>query len=240
MTERAQQRPPGEESGVGAAARRTRGPLPPGRCPRPGTAPPVRRRRRRTRALPRGGAPADGDRVRHGPVAGELGGELLAGDLELAPVVGRAADVVELGPEHRRQQLVAHRPQWLVAGHHEVDLEAEDGAGGSRDPAVVGLLGPDGDQRPGAELERLAAEELQFARLVAPGAEPGQVVALDPEPDAAGQPGAAFEGRRQGRQRGRAGRAARRSRPSRAAPASPGDGRRAAASPDRASHNEPT
>ena len=176
--------------------------------------------------------------MRHGSAAGELGGELLAGDLELAPVVRRAADVVELGAEQRRQQLVAGRPQRPVAGQHEVDLEAEHGAGGGRDPAVVGLLGADGDQGPGAQLERLAAEELQLARLVAAGAEPGQVVALDPQPGAARQPGTALERRRQRRQRG--------TRPRREEIEAlvdrrqrhPGDGRRAAETPDRASHNE--
>ena len=143
--------------------------------------------------------PPIGIGVRRGAIGGQLVGQLLAGDLQLTPVVRRAADEVQLGAEPLGQQQVAGRPQRPVARQHEVDLEAEHGAGGGRHPAVVGLRRADGDQRAGAAAQRLGAQELQLAGLVAAGAEPGQVVALDPQPGPARQPGPPLE---RGRQRG--------------------------------------
>ena len=113
VAERPQQRPPGDEPGVRPAARRR-----------------VHHRRRAHAERPAlldeldvgddvperadGGAAADRDRVRRGALRLEVGGELLAGDLQLAPVARRAADVVQLGAEQLGEQLVAGRS--LAAG----------------------------------------------------------------------------------------------------------------------------
>ena len=171
-----------------------------GRMPAPGTARRARRRRRRSRARRVAVLPPIGIECGAAPGRGQLVGELLAGDLQLAPVVRRAADVVQLGAEQLGEQLVAGRPVRAVARQHEVHLQAEHGAGGRRHPAVVGLPGADRDERPGAGPQRLAAQELQLAGLVAAGAEPGEVVALDPQAGAAGQARPALQRRRQRRQ----------------------------------------
>ena len=108
VAEGAQQRPPGDQPGVGAAARRR-----------------VDDRRRLHAERPalldeldvgdqvaeRAGrrAAADRDRVRGRTRRGQLVGELLAGDLQLAPVVRRTADVVQLGAEQLGEQLVPGR-----------------------------------------------------------------------------------------------------------------------------------
>ena len=76
----------------------------------------------------------------------------------------------------------------------------EHGAGRRRHPAVVRLRGADGHERPGAGAERVAAQELQLAGLVAAHAETGQVVALDPQPLPARQPGPRSSGVGQRRQ----------------------------------------
>ena len=146
------------------------------------------------------GAATDRDRVRGRSPRRQLVVELLAGDLQFAPVVRRTAHEVQLGAEQLREQLVPRRVDRARARQDEVDLEAEHGAGGGRHPAVVGLAGSDGDERPGTGAQRLGTQELQLAGLVATGAEPRQVVALDPQPGPAGQARSPLERGRQRRQ----------------------------------------
>ena len=198
---RSPQRSPGDEPGVGAAARRRvhdGGGLEANvgalvhqldeRCC-------VAERTRR-------GAPADRDRVRCRTVGGELISEGVGGDHQLTPVALGGAGVVQLGAEQDRQELVAGRALGTLARQHEMHLDAEHGAGGRRQPAVVRLGGADGHERACAGDDRLAAQELQLADLVATHAEAGQVVALDPQPLPAGQFGPALEWRREQCERG--------------------------------------
>ncbi len=84
--------------------------------------------------------------MRRGPGGGQLVGDLLAGDLQLAPVVLGAADEVELSTEQHVEQLIALGTRRAVAGQYEVHLHAEHGAGGGRHATVVGLGGPHGDE----------------------------------------------------------------------------------------------
>ena len=109
---------------------------------------------------------------------------------------------MQLRPEQGRQQLVADRGLGPLAGQHEVDLEPQHGTGGGRHAAVVGLRRADRHQRACTGGLCRAAQVLELARLVAAHSEPGQVVALHPQPRAAGQQRPALERRRQGRQPG--------------------------------------
>ena len=139
--------------------------------------------------------------MRRGAIGGQLVGQLLAGDLQLAPVVRRASDEVQLSPEPLGEQQVSGQPHRSIARQDEVDVETEHGPCCGSHPAVVRLRRADGDQAAGAAAQRLGAQELQLARLVPTGTEPRQVVTLDPQPSAARQPGAALERGRQGGQR---------------------------------------
>ncbi len=145
-------------------------------------------------------APADRDRVGRQAVGGELGRQLLPGDLQLAPVVVGTTDEVQLGTEQRRQREVALESCRTIPREHEVDVETQPGTGGGGHPAVVRLRRADRDERPSARGNRLGTQELQLARLVAAGTEAGEVVALHPEAGTAGQLRSAFERRRQRRQ----------------------------------------
>ena len=140
----------------------------------------------------RGAAP-DRDRVRRRAVVGERVGQSVSGNHQLAPMALVGAGVVQLGTEQRRQELVAGRSLGSVARQHEVNLDPEHGAGRRRQPAVVRLRGADGHERAGAGADRIAAQELQLADLVAAHAQTGQVVALDPQPLPACQPRPALE-----------------------------------------------
>ena len=182
-------RPSGEQPGVGPPARRRehdrrrardRAPSSWSRSSMNAGGVPERTRRR---------TPADRDRVRPQPVGGERVGDRLAGDLEFAPVMVRRTGEVELRTEQGRQQLVPRRrsARRLVARQHQVDLDAEPGAGRRRHPAVVRLRRTDGDERLGVGGHRRAAQELELACLVAPAAEPGQIVTFHPQPGAARQ-----------------------------------------------------
>ena len=137
--------------------------------------------------------------MRRGAIGRQLIGQLLAGDLQLTPVVRRASDEVQLSPEPLRKQQVSGQPQRSIPRQHEMDVEPEHGPRGGRHPAVVRLRRADGDQAAGAAAQRLGAQELQLASLVPTGTQPRQVVTLDPQPSAARQTGASLQ---RGRQRG--------------------------------------
>ena len=146
------------------------------------------------------GAAADRDRVRRRAVVGERVGQGVSGNHQLAPMALVGTGVVQLGTEQRRQELVARRSLGSVTRQHEVNLDPEHGAGRRRQPAVVRLCGADGHERAGAGADRIAAQELQLADLVAAHAQTGQVVALDPQPLPACQLRPALERCRQQRQ----------------------------------------
>ncbi len=200
MAERSPQRSTGDEPGVGAAAGRRvhdRRRLDAGR----GALFHQLDERRRVAERTGRGAPPDRNRVRRRAVGGERVGQGISGDHQLAPVALVGTGVVQLGAEQRRQELVARRSLGSVARQHEVHLDPEHGAGRRRQPAVVRLRGADGHERAGAGADRIAAQELQLADLVAAHAQAGQVVALDPQPLPARQLRPALERCRQQRQR---------------------------------------
>ena len=107
--------------------------------------------------------------------------------LALSSSPSRRSPVVRLGPEQRRQELVACRPLGCRAAEHEVDVQAEPRSGRRGHAAVVRLAGADGDQGVGTLGESHAAEMLELAGLVAAHPQARQVVALHPEPGTAGQ-----------------------------------------------------
>ncbi len=132
-----------------------------------------------------GRAAADRDGEGPPPAGPQLLGQGVLRDLEGVP--GRHPGEVQLGAEEARQELVAGRLGRGVAAQHQVDGPAEASAGRRGHAAVVGLAGADRDQRVRAVGLRRAAEELQLPGLVATHAQAGEVVALDPQPGAAGQ-----------------------------------------------------
>ena len=86
-------------------------------------------------------------------------------------------------------------------GQHQDNVEPQPCARGRGQPGVVALAGAAGDQRVRARGQGRAAEPLQFAYLVPPGAEAGEVIALHPEvsgpePERTRQPGRGLEGSR--------------------------------------------
>ena len=200
LAEVAQQRPPGDQPGVGAAAG--------GR---------VDDRRRPHVELPAlldeldvadqvaqcsgRRAATDRDRVRGRSGRGQLVVELLAGDLQLAPVVRRTAHEVQLGAEQLGEQLV---PRRRGPGASPDSTRCTSRPSTAPAAAVIrqwlDWLGSDGDERPGTGAQRLGAQELELAGLVAAGAEPRQVVALDPQPGPARQARSPLERGRQRRQ----------------------------------------
>ncbi len=177
-----EQRPPGEQAGVRAAARRGVHDRRRTDARRVALVDASRRTPPRSPTAPIGVDPPIGIAYGAAPDAGQLVGERLAGDLEFAPVALLRSGEVQMGAEERRQQLVAGGRLGAIARQHQVDLEPEHRAGGSRHPAVVRLRGTDGDQRARALGHRGAAEELELACLVPAHPEPGEVVALHPEP----------------------------------------------------------
>ena len=160
------------------------------------------RERRRVAGRADRGRPADRDRERSRAVVLQLLRQRLACDLQLAPRALTGAGEVQLRAEQRRQQLVADRNVGPIARQHEVHLQPEHGTGRRRHPAVVRLSGADRHERARSGGLRRAAQVLQLARLVAAHAEPGEVVALDPQPHATGQQRPTLERRRQRRQPG--------------------------------------
>ena len=199
VPERAQQRSPGHQAGMGPAARRRVDDCCRAHPHDPALLDELDVRGDVTERADRGAA-ADRDRVRRRTLRLEVGSELLAGDLQLAPMGGRASDEVQLGSEQLGEQLVARRPRRPRSGEHEVDLEAEHGARRRRHPAVVRLRGAHGHQRAGTAAERVAAQELQLAGLVPTGTKAGEVVALQPQTHTAGQPRPPLQWRGQGSQ----------------------------------------
>ena len=107
---------------------------------------------------------------------------------------------MQVGTEQVRQQLVADQHVGLVAGQHQVGLDAQPGTGRGRHPAVVRLPCADGDQAVRTVGLRLTTEELEFAGLVPAHAEAGQVVALEPQLCTARKPRPTFQRRGQGGQ----------------------------------------
>ena len=138
--------------------------------------------------------------MRRSSVGGELGRDLFPGDLQLAPVAVGATDEVQLGAEQRRQREVALQAQGAITRQHEMDVEPQPGAGGGGHPTVVRLRRADRHERPSIRRHSLATQELQLPRLVAAGAEAGEVVALDPQAGTSGQLRSPFERRRKRRQ----------------------------------------
>ena len=132
-----------------------------------------------------GRAATDRDGEGPPPAGPQLLGQGVLRDLEGVP--GRHPGEVQLGAEEARQELVAGRLGRGVAAQHQVDGPAEASAGRRGHAAVVGLAGADRDQRVRAVRLRRAAQELQLPGLVPTHAEAGEVVALDPQPGAAGQ-----------------------------------------------------
>ena len=127
----------------------------------------------------RGAAPQRARLHVHGAPGGtELFGALGHQPVQVRPqgglgkLVAGAGDVVE-------QQVALQLGGGVAAGQHEVDVEAEPGAGGGRLAAVVGLYPRAPHDQVGALVERLAEQEFVVARLVAAECEAGAVVALD-------------------------------------------------------------
>jgi len=93
-------------------------------------------------------------------------------------VVGNADD---LGPEEAVEKEVAlGRGGRLGAAQNQNDFQAEPPAGGRREPGVVTLHGPGGDDRAGGLSDSVAEQVLELTDLVAAQTEAGEVVALDP------------------------------------------------------------
>ncbi len=114
-------------------------------------------------------------------------------------VIG-GTDEVQLSAEQGGQRGVALQPLRPIAGQDEMDLQSEPSTGGRGHPAVVRLRRTDGDERASAGRHSLGTQELQFARLVASGAEAGEVIALHPQARTAGKLRPAFERSRQRRE----------------------------------------
>ena len=133
----------------------------------------------------------------------EQAGRLL-GPLDQLDVV-RVGHPDDVGAEELVQGDVARGPYRRRAGEDEAAAETESRRRRGREPGVVALGGAAGDERRGAGPERLGAEVLELAHLVAASAEPGEIVALDPQvawskPQQGGQPGRRFERCRPGAQ----------------------------------------
>jgi hypothetical protein len=82
--------------------------------------------------------------------------------------------------QQRVDDEVAGRVRWRVAGHDSDHVEAEPARGGRGEADMVALRRTAGDQHVGAGGQRVRAEVVELADLVAAAGERGQVVALDP------------------------------------------------------------
>ena len=79
------------------------------------------------------------------------------------------------------QQDVARGRCRVLPGQHEYHIKSETGAGGGSEPGMVALSRTDRDQGPRSVGQGRGAGVFEFPDLVAAAAQPGQVIALDPE-----------------------------------------------------------